>query len=89
MPVTQLLEDRLELELWKRKLKDGYNPGDRTVHYLLAQIGYVLESMFSSNPVNQKRWFFWEKGSEMDISEENQEEWQAEDRQAILDMMKK
>lgn len=89
MPVTRLLDDRLELELWKRKIRDGYNPGDRTIHYLLAQIGHTLESMFSSKPVNQERWFFWEKDIEKAISKETQEVWESEDRQAVLDMMKK
>ena len=88
MPVTQLLEDRLELELWKRKIRDGYNPGDKTVHFLLAQIGYMMESLFSSKAPNQRRWFFWENESKMMDSEEVQEEWQAQDRNAVLDMMR-
>ena len=88
MPVVKLLDDRLELELWRRKLRDGYNPGDRTLHLLIAQIGFVLESLFSSKPVDQKRWFFWEKDIEMDISAETLEEWQSMDRQAVIDMMK-
>ena len=58
MPVTQLLEDRLELELWKRKIRDGYNPGDKTVHFLLAQIGYMMESLFSSKGSKSKAMVF-------------------------------
>jgi len=60
MPVTSILENRLELELWRRKLSDGFVTGDTTSHILLARIGHLIES-FVCGKSEISSWFFWLK----------------------------
>ena len=62
--------------------------GDVVLHRLVAQIGFILESVHTQGNPDIKNWFFWqtedEQSEHLDVDSEQMEA----DRQFALEMMR-
>ena len=71
-PVSWLLDQPLELELWRRRLARGYEPRFMRTARLAGQIGFLMESYLTGQAA--KGSWFGDEGAAGDAADDDRDE---------------